>query len=439
MTCEIAVMNREAVALAADSAETVGRKIFRSAEKLFALSRAAGIMIYGATTLAGVPWETVIKRYRNELGDTRYETLKEYGDSFIKFIEENENRLIPESTQKKYMLDSIHDCFDSLVEDIDTAVKVLFYRKKNVTESNIVRVAEGVVGRYCQAVNSFEMYPSIPQDYAQQISRVYKADIDNLIEEIFEQFPTASIKEELEEIAIGLFTHNIRESDSCGIDYFDEYEPRNSSGIVIAGFGETDAFPSVAAYDIEGMLLNHLKYMRLDDKSSSIAELIDEDAPYPARIIPFAQEDMVDQVVYGVDSTFDFFLIRESVDIFSSTYSKMIGNDRKLRNDDKERLLKKLISKRRQVSEGITNKALEFEFRTHYLPTLRVLSVLPKDELAVMAETLVNLTSFKRRITMASETVAGPVDVAIISRGDGFIWTKRKRYFPPELNPNCND
>ena len=36
MTCEIAVMNREAIALAADSAETVfGGKFFPSAEKFF--------------------------------------------------------------------------------------------------------------------------------------------------------------------------------------------------------------------------------------------------------------------------------------------------------------------------------------------------------------------------------------------------------------------
>jgi hypothetical protein len=62
--------------------------------------------------------------------------------------------------------------------------------------------------------------------------------------------------------------------------------------------------------------------------------------------------------------------------------------------------------------------------------------VLPKDLLAEVAESLVNLTSFKRRISMTSaETVGGPIDVAVISRGDGFVWIKRKHYFKPELNP----
>ena len=35
---------------------------------------------------------------------------------------------------------------------------------------------------------------------------------------------------------------------------------------------------------------------------------------------------------------------------------------------------------------------------------------------------------------MALETVGGPVDVAVISKGDGFIWIDRKHYFSRELN-----
>ena len=63
------------------------------------------------------------------------------------------------------------------------------------------------------------------------------------------------------------------------------------------------------------------------------------------------------------------------------------------------------------------------------------MSMLPKDELAAMAEALVNLTSFKRKVSMQTETVGGPIDVAVISKSDGFIWIKRKHYFEPELNP----
>ena len=76
MTAEIAIMNREAVALAADSAVTITQggapKIFASANKLFALSRQqpVGIMVYGNASFMAVPWETVIKTYRAQLEGT---------------------------------------------------------------------------------------------------------------------------------------------------------------------------------------------------------------------------------------------------------------------------------------------------------------------------------------------------------------------------------
>jgi hypothetical protein len=59
---------------------------------------------------------------------------------------------------------------------------------------------------------------------------------------------------------------------------------------------------------------------------------------------------------------------------------------------------------------------------------------MPKPELAKMAEALVELTSIKRRVTRGMETVGGPIDVAVISQSEGFVWIRRKHYFPAELN-----
>ena len=59
MTAEVAVMNSQAIALAADSAATfrdeMGQKIFTSASKIFTLSKyqPVGVMIYGNASLMG--------------------------------------------------------------------------------------------------------------------------------------------------------------------------------------------------------------------------------------------------------------------------------------------------------------------------------------------------------------------------------------------------
>ena len=61
---------------------------------------------------------------------------------------------------------------------------------------------------------------------------------------------------------------------------------------------------------------------------------------------------------------------------------------------------------------------------------------LNKEDMADMAESIVYLTSLMKKVSPEEETVGGPVDVAVISKGDGFVWIKRKHYFSPELNPH---
>ncbi len=71
---------------------------------------------------------------------------------------------------------------------------------------------------------------------------------------------------------------------------------------------------------------------------------------------------------------------------------------------------------------------------TRYSPILDSVGVLPKEDLSSLAESLIHITSLKRKFASDLESVGGDVDVAIISKGDGFIWKKRKQYFKPELN-----
>lgn len=72
--------------------------------------------------------------------------------------------------------------------------------------------------------------------------------------------------------------------------------------------------------------------------------------------------------------------------------------------------------------------------KTYTDPLLLTVDMLDKEDLANVAESLISLTSLVRRMQPGEETVGGPVDVAVISKGDGFIWIKRKHYFKPEYN-----
>src|SRR5262245_20254388 len=101
MTAEVAVMNKLAVALAADSAVTVrGRtqpKIYDTVNKLFALSKyhPVGVMVYGGAEFMGIPWESIIKVYRSTLRKRHFPSLNEYATHFLTFLEDDRTFITP--------------------------------------------------------------------------------------------------------------------------------------------------------------------------------------------------------------------------------------------------------------------------------------------------------------------------------------------------------
>jgi hypothetical protein len=92
MTAEVAVMNKGAVALAADSKVTVGsgitEKTYETVNKIFTLSKVhpVGIMIFGNADFMGFPWETIIKLYRQQKRNRSEPYVEAWGEDFWRFV-----------------------------------------------------------------------------------------------------------------------------------------------------------------------------------------------------------------------------------------------------------------------------------------------------------------------------------------------------------------
>ena len=90
MSAEVILMNKNGIAIAADSAVTIGNKtkIYNTADKMFMLSKYApvGILIYNSASIMGIQLEIIIKQYRRKLGEKTFQTLKEYCDDFMEII-----------------------------------------------------------------------------------------------------------------------------------------------------------------------------------------------------------------------------------------------------------------------------------------------------------------------------------------------------------------
>ena len=155
-----------------------------------------------------------------------------------------------------------------------------------------------------------------------------------------------------------------------------------------------------------------------------------------AEVRAFAQGDMVATFMEGIDPGHRVEVHRffdETLGRFIEHFGDQIQHS--LDGIEYNSLIAKMRELQIELSEYWNQSFDKYVEQNNSAPIMSIVALLPKEELAELAEALVNLTSFKRRVTPAAETVGGPIDVAVISKGDGLVWLKRKHCFPPELNP----
>lgn len=420
MTAEIAILNKQGVALASDSAVTMrlemNEKIKTSANKLFALTKyhPVGIMIYGNADLMAVPWETIIKIYRAKLGKNKFETLKQYSEDFISFLD-NGNPIFSENMQKEYFESRLYEYFFKIKEEIEEEASSILSEKDELTHDDIKNITSNIIKKHYEGWKNSNFAPSIPESFNNVIIEKHKDFIEESIKEIFEKLPISKGQSaQLKETAANIFSRFY-------------IAPDDLSGVVIAGFGEKDIFPSLKAYAVEGIVENRLKYKEIGSTEIS--------AKTEASIIPFAQTEMVEIFMEGVEPSY-MDLEENYLNAIFKEYTDIVS-EHVLKSDDKnkQKIKKKLHKISKEILKDYNEKLKNYRNENYTNPITSVVAMLPKDELATMAETLVSLTSFKRKVSFQTESVGGPIDVAVISKGDGFIWIKRKHYFKAELNP----
>lgn len=440
MTAEITIMNRMAIALAADSAVTISsgskhERIYNSANKLFMLSKyhPVGVMVFANANFMDIPWETIIKIYRKQLVKKEFDSLEGYAKDLLIFLENN-RQLIPESLQIMHFEKQVIKVFTHIKSEIqkefeNARTEALFasIRKKSkaiaATFPEEKTFYEGVILKTSETWNQIPVIPNLATFDAKELINKHKEGILKIINVVFEEkFLSEVLKEKLLEIGINTFLKNIFNRSSLPNDFLD-----HAAGLVIGGFGKEEIYPGYIQFDLESIFENKLKYFESDRAS------VDKDGPI---VRFFAQTDMAQTFTRGINPFLQIKIMKSMlshlIKFKQGVLSLIPGRPAKIKKA-KTDALDGLAKKFRTDHEAEVNDIINNNF---IQPIVNTVSTLPKDELATMAETLVNITSFKRRVSGDAETVGGPVDVAVISKGDGFVWIKRKHYFDPKLNPH---
>ena len=414
MTAEIALLNKTAVALAADSAMTdLGTgKIFPT-NKLFALTKwhPIGVMIYANAEFMGVPWETIIKMYRQSIGKTAKTTVQEYSRDFLTYI--STSPFCTEEQQTVNFLRIVSTTYAEIFETIDSDLRNVYSEKKGYSNRDTSRVILNAIDERLAELEETPESPSMEGINAIRIVSTNRIEVNECIDREFRELRlTQSARKSL---------HRILQLTIKSAKLSSGY-----SGIVIVGFGEEEMFPTLWEVTTDGMLAGNLKYEWGRHRD------IERNGVY-ASIDAFAQTDMVTRFMGGIDPKFLNYL-RDSTKELLFQFGNYILEKHKVKPS--QHVVDIAVFVNEVVNDHFNNAIKDFQSDNFVNPIMEVVRKLPKEELGGMAEAMVNLTSLKRRVSLDRETVGGPVDIAIISKGDGFIWIKRKHYFDTALNPS---
>ncbi len=420
MTAEVLVMNKQGVALAADSAVTVGgRKVYNSANKIFRLSKKSsiGILVYANSEINGIPLEILIKSFRSSRKGP-WPKLTDCAKSFLSYL--RSNKIASLERENAYV-----DAMTMLIHHQILDKYRLRTGKKSIPIKDQIKNLTNAVTEVMAEMDLKNPCKSAKKCTESLVRLTHEARIRSIINEGFNQIqqeiapPPISVVDSIVSLCIqGLYKINNYSSPS---------------GIVITGYGDNEFFPSYAEYHVFGILCGELLYEKGRENQVGLQN--------NAVIVPFAQRDVIDTFITGINPNMQTGL-NGTLALISQTIKTFVAGIPVANPGLKSILTPLLTNVLNQYHANITDaldKTMNGRIAYNTQEVIGALSNFSIPDLAQMAKNLVEMTSFKRMVSLDIATVGGPIDVAVISKGDGFIWIDRKHYFTKEKNEHFFD
>lgn len=402
MTAQIGVINRLGIVLASDSAVTVadghGRKIYNSVNKIFSLtkSKSIAIMIYGGATFSGLPWETIISVFKEQSED-RYESVEICVEEFMKWLELNLNMFFTDDDineiYKQTSYNFLRKIQNTLLEKVDLHIR----ENGKISDLEVEEELRDIIVNLHNRLKANDLLDCFEKEFEDKLIMESKVIIDYLAQTVFEKIKlNETLIEKLNELVVYRLTRNI--------------ELSKESGLVIAGFGSSDVFPSLYEITIGSLAKKKVtyKYERKENGSFN----------YKANIFTFAQSDTINHFLYGLHpSSLDFIN-----DFFGDFSNKVINFCNEIGTEESNEFKNEINFDK----ASLLRKIKEHMHSVYANPIKEMVDYMPMNEVCELADSLVSLTSLRKKVTMEDETVGGETEVLYITRGEGMVWKKRK-------------
>lgn len=391
MTCEAVCMNRLGLAIAVDSAVSIGPKgrAYPSADKLFPLDNGApvAIAIYGSASFLGVPWKLILEAFSLTLGERRFDTLDEYQHGLLDFCASSHPLFTAEleatdfkTTVSSYWRQLFKPVFIDHGEDA---------REWDDAAWDAVRAAiiEDEEGWDCGLMEGFD------EAFGREVLESFAEHVDELREYWFDGEPVPDdVWAGLLALIERMYTRNVIGSNLA-------------SGLVLLGYGEREYYPRFSQVTIGSRVLGRLRWYQGDHGAVDVTERT-------AVIQVFAEPDMVDAFILGVPRRVRRPL-HSRIEAVAGEVLELAGVAAETRDG---------IDVGDVAGRAVQDfyDALHEQFRA---PLMEAVAGLPTRELANLSRMLVSLTAFRSQLSVAETgSVGGEVKVAVLTKHGGVKW-----------------
>ena len=465
MTSQQLMMNHLGVALASDSTVTLGNsgRTYSTVNKIFSLGgrQPVAFMVSSAANYipAGVSWERVFGLYREFRGDKELPKLVDYLHDFTKFISSQESLRIPSVNNVAIQTDLI-DEYTRLIgpadqkEKMQRATMSSFGGNEIWKETNLNLYLEEATAKRIEDLLSQARAATTRRldeqgdDYSNHIYKVKKLQSSNVkiaSEEFCKRHKCPELGAMIEEI----FLHHL-----CLLGH--DFKWKTTSRVVIAGFGKTDLKPTMCYIDVgsditDGPFSSITRYfIRNRQDYSDDGRWIKEDSEDPEENLwsalgfsqGFAQHDNMKAMMFGIlpriDRNLRTYIPRAIITRLTEQIPAMVSKIPGVGETKMDYFNKNFEQEKEHILESINEIVsdeiwTEVEYRSSRFNS--VTKSLPIDELARFVEKMVSLEVNMTHFLEDIRSVGGPIDVATVTKEDGFLWVRSKQNHDPSINP----
>ena len=417
MTAIVGILNKRAAVMAADSAVTVstdsGTKIYNTATKIFRLSdrHPVGVMIFESSGFMTTPWDVIFKLYKDRRGDQGFDTFEEYARNFLDFLAA-ENYFSGPKVQAKYL---------------DREMSRYYHRVKDYVSDRFMEQTEDAE---LTDDETFELIRKLIRD---RIATITEAARDRGVSPEFEDYSLDDLRsiakeqfDSLAEVCAGQeFPEDLRDTWEEGFyEYIRSQLYFLGTGIVFVGYGNKDIYPSILTVYVSGAFDGRLRYHFASEDES---DRIDHDNS--ATIIPFAQADVMLTLMKGIHPNLRRMVEEKHEASLQKAKEKILSTLKEAHCPRKimAQVNELDLSDVQQEYEDALDEFIQDEFVDGIVDAVNYFNI---EDMVNMAESLVSVTNLQRHISSSEESVGGPIDVAVITRSEGFMWVKHKHWMP---------